>query len=212
MQTTHHLLLSTAYFPNIQYFTKLLKYNSIIIDYNETFPKQTFRNRCVILGANGKLNLVVPVTKGRSGKIKTKDIKINYDENWQSQHLQSIKSAYASSPFYEYFIDDFYPLFTKKLTFLIDLNYSILETVTGLLSIKNTINISNKFINIDKNNPNDFRFSIIPKKAIEDNNFKSIRYLQVFADRYNFVPNLSILDLLFNLGTESKAYLKSCLL
>ncbi|MBN2662262.1 MAG: WbqC family protein [Bacteroidales bacterium] len=211
MQTTNQSLLSTAYFPNIQYLTKILKYNSIIIDNNETFPKQTFRNRCYILGANGKLSLVVPVTKGRTGKIKTKDIKINYAENWQNQHLQSIKSAYASSPFYEFFIEDYYPFFKKKYSYLIDLNYYILETSLSLLAIEANINISEEFLEIDKNNTNDYRFSLSPKEKLEDKNFKTQQYMQVFADRYKFEPNLSILDLLFNLGQESRAYLKSCL-
>ncbi|MBN2891468.1 MAG: WbqC family protein [Bacteroidales bacterium] len=197
-------ILSTAYFPNIQYFTEVLRASELIIEQYENFPKQTYRNRCHILAANGVLPLVVPVLNGRSGKIKTKDIKISFVENWQKQHYQSIKSAYSSAPFYDYIMPEFEFLFTKKFHFLIELNNSILKTIKKLLEIKTDFSLTEDFIEINEQNKSDFRFTISPKIKIDLN---SEKYIQVFSDRFEFQPNLSILDLLFNLGPESRIFL-----
>lgn len=211
MKSTSEIILSTAYFPNIQYFSKILYSEKVLIENDETFPKQTYRNRCVILGANGVQTLVVPVIKGRSGKIKTKDIQISYAENWQNQHLQTIKSAYASSPFFDFYIDEIEALIKKRHKYIIDLNLEILNELLSLISIKTKILLTNNFVAIDLNNKNDYRFSISPKSKHIDKNFTPSEYIQVFSDRNKFVSNLSILDLIFNLGQESKSYLKQCI-
>ncbi len=204
-------ILPTAYFPNIQYFTKIINTNKTFIEIEENFPKQTFRNRCQILGANGILNLTVPVTNGRSGKIKTKDIKLNYAENWQHQHFQSIKSAYSSSPFYEFYIDEIKEIFDKKFDFLIDLNNEILSKFTTILSIDKKIKTTSKFIKNYDIDYNDFRFLLSPKVKYNDGKFAAKKYIQVFEDRCEFAPNLSILDLIFNVGNESLSYLITCI-
>lgn len=197
--------LSTAYFPPIQYFTKLVKYNKITIEAHENFLKQSYRNRCNIMGSNGIESLSIPVQKGNSG-LQIKNIKIDYSENWQRQHQRALLAAYGSSPFYEYYIDDFSFVFNEKIENLWELNSHILKTCCSLLEINPTIQESLSF---EKHLTNDFRNSIHPKKSFQkiDVDFLPQPYLQVFSDKYDFIPNLSILDLLFNLGTESEIYL-----
>lgn len=202
------ILLSTAYFPNIQYITKFLLDDSVVIEQYETYPKQTYRNRCNILSANGVLPLSVPVQK--NFHTLTKDIKIDYSENWQRNHLNAIKSAYKNSAFYDYYFYKFEKFFATKETFLIDLNNKILETIFAILRIKPNYSFTTDYIS-DTTNYIDFRTAISPKASqnAPDILFKSQPYIQVFADRFNFVPNLSILDLLFNLGNESITLIKS---
>ncbi len=199
------LLLPTSYFPNIKYFRLISEYNEIEIEIYEHFPKQTYRNRCEILGANGIMSLIVPVLRGRTGKIFTKDIKISYINNWQKQHFQSLKSAYASAPFYEHYIADIESLFIIKPKFLIELNQKILHIISKLLSFDKKIDFTDDFRNLNNADYIDFRFEFSPKLK-EDNSIKN-KYIQVFSDRFDFVPNLSILDLIFNLGPESRNYL-----
>jgi len=203
------ILLSTAYFPNIQYFSKIENYTDILIEQHENYVKKSFRNRCEILAANGKLALSVPIEKSTAEKIKITDVKIDYSENWQKNHLKALESAYALSPFYEFYIDDLIPIFEKKYEYLFDLNIDILKTVFDIIGIKKQIKLTDSFIEIDEQNQNDFRFSIHPKKQMQklDNKFVAKKYIQTFSDKFEFIPNLSILDLIFNLGSESLEYL-----
>ncbi len=196
-------LLSTAYFPNIQYVSKFLSGDSVIIEKFETYPKQTYRNRCNILSANGILPLSVPVQK--NFHTLAKDIKIDYSELWQRNHSTAIMSAYKNSPFYEYYFYKFESFFTKKETFLVDLNEKILRTIFSILKVDVNFSFTDDFIS-DSSEYEDFRNSISPKlsKNLPDESFNPQPYIQVFADRFDFVPNLSILDLLFNAGPESR--------
>jgi len=204
--------LSTAYWAPIQYISKLLIFNKIIIEQYETYPKQTYRNRLMIYGANGVQSLQVPVNKGSFVNILLKDIEISYAENWQRNHLKSIESAYRSSPFYEYYIDDILPFYEKKYKYLIDLNQNILETCTTMLNIKTHIELSSNF----EMQPNgfDLRNSIHPKveKQLDDIFFKPYEYVQGFEQRHGFIPNLSILDLIFNTGPEAGSILKNSII
>ena len=202
-----NIILSTAYFPNIRYFSKFLLSDIIYQEIHEHFPKQTYRNRCNILSANGVMPIVVPVLNGRSGKVKTKDIKISYIEKWQHQHFYAIMSAYRSSPFYDFYIDDIRALFDKRHKFLVDLNDEILSFLKKILNINTLIVNTNQFVSLNDQYFEDYRFSISPKNKSLDSNFVCQEYIQVFSDRFDFIPNLSILDLIFNLGTQSKSYL-----
>src|SRR5680860_272009 len=127
------ILISTAYFSPVQYYTKFLLYKEIHIEQFEHFNKQTYRNRCVILGGNGPISLVVPVVNGRRQKIPIKDLKISYDVDWQRNHWRTIFSAYNSSPFFEYYTDEIQPFFEKKCKFLLDLNFSAHELILSLI-------------------------------------------------------------------------------
>jgi hypothetical protein len=203
------VLLNTAYFPPIQYFSKIVKYNKVLIEQYESYGKQSFRNRCDIYGANGKLTLSVPVIEGARKKVLTKDVKIEYITNWQKIHFKSIESAYRRSPYYEYYIDDIEPLFGKNFNYLLDFNNAILEVVSDILDITPEIKMTDDYI-VNVEDVIDWREGIHPKKSKRkvDNNFKPVEYTQVFSDRGGFIPNLSILDLIFNMGPESLDYLE----
>ncbi|MDA3894265.1 MAG: WbqC family protein [Salinivirgaceae bacterium] len=202
--------LSTAYWAPIQYYAKLIAFNKAIIEQWETYPKQTYRNRMLIYGANSIQSLQVPVIKGSFKNILLKDVKISYADNWQKNHIKSIESAYRSAPFYEYYIDDIIPFYHKKYTYLFDLNNELLEETKGMLDADFDVELSSDFELMPQ--INDYRYSMHPKreKNIPDNSFKSVEYIQGFEQRHGFVPNLSILDLIFNVGPEASLILKRC--
>jgi len=202
-------LLTTSYFPPVQYYSKIVKDENVLIEQYEHYGKQSFRNRCDIYGANGKLTLSVPVIKGARLKILTRDIRIEYVEDWRKVHFKGIESAYRKSPFYEYYIDDIEPLFSKKHKYLLDLNNNILEVVNEILEINPSIKMTEDYIK-DTEGMDDWREGIHPKKSRqkEDKSFIATPYTQVFSDKLGFEPNLSVLDLIFNLGPEAIDYLE----
>jgi hypothetical protein len=197
-------ILSTAYLGPVEYFTKFLIYDKIWIEAEENYQKQSYRNRCEILTSNGKLALSIPVTKEQP-KTKTKDIRIDYSVDWQKDHWNAIESAYSASPFFEFFVDDFLPFFQQKYTFLLDFNTYLLEMIINHLEIDVEIDYTKKF----EHSPeflDDFRNTIHPKQKVRANNsnFSPYQYYQVFYDRFDFFPNLSIIDLLFCEGPNAE--------
>jgi len=202
------VLLGTAYFAPIQYYSKLLNADKVYIEQFENFIKQTYRNRCVVLGGNGVIQLIVPVVKGRGPKILIKDLKISYDTDWQRNHWRTIFSAYSSSPFFEYYKDDIHPFFEIKHKFLLDFNLKIHETICELLEIENNTELTPDFEKVPEGTIN-LRESISPKiKNQNELHFQPVAYTQVFSDKLGFVPNLSILDLLFNEGPNGYSVLE----
>jgi len=204
------ILLSTAYFPPIRYFSKLACFPNIYLEQHENFIKQTYRNRTIILGANGPISLIVPVEKGRGCKIKIKDLRIAYDEEWQRNHWRTIFSAYNSSPFFEYYADEIEQFFRKKHEFLFDYNQQIIKVILEILEIPVIINQTAAFEQIPENCLN-FREQINPKahRNTCDPQFEPQPYTQVFSEKFEFVPDLSILDLLFNEGPSAHTLLLS---
>ena len=200
MVSSKHKILSTAYLAPIGYYSILLKYPYSEIEQFENFIKQSIRNRCNIYGANGKLRLTVPKERNKSSKILIKDIKISYDTDWQKNHWKSISSAYQSSSYFEFYEHLIYPLYEKKVKFLFDLNTKLQKIIFDCLQLTDHSSLTSKFDNNIKNeNLRNFNFNLSNQKA----------YKQVFENKFGFIPNLSILDLLFNLGPESNEYLNN---
>jgi hypothetical protein len=214
------MLLSTAYFPPVEYFQKIVSSEKIFIEKHEHFIKQTYRNRCHILGANGVLALSVPLVNPHQ-KTPISEKRITYTEKWQHQHWRSIESSYRNSPYFIYYEDELKVFFEKKYEFLFEYNTEILKTLLKLLKVKSEICFTENYkeTNIHpelvsrphemlkqvQHDEQDFRNSISPKVSNEEKSFKP--YIQVFSDKYGFKPNLSILDLLFNKGPGAKGFL-----
>lgn len=193
------IILPTSYLPSISFFSDLIKAKEVFIEQYEHFEKQTNRNRCEILAANGVMKLIIPLEK-HGNKTLTKDIKISYKENWQKQHWRSIESAYNRSPFFEFYKDYFVGFYeSKKTTFIIDLNTQLTETVLKLLKINIHLKFTESYINSQT------RIPIAIGTEPETRNTK--HYIQVFSNKHPFIPNLSIIDLLFNCGPQSIDYL-----
>lgn len=201
------IVLSSAYFPPINYMALLAGSEHVIIDPNEYFIKQTYRNRCHILGVNGVQHLSVPVN--RKNHLPLKDVKVSYMEDWQKVHWGTIVSAYGKSVFFEFYRDELEALFLNKYEFLFDLNMGTLNLINTLIGLSPSIEISDSYIERDTIEW-DFRDTISPKKEFSypDIQLDFPSYYQVFSDRHDFVPNLSILDLLFNEGPETKGYIE----
>ena len=172
----------------------------------ENFPKQTYRNRCVIATTDGMQALTIPVTHD-SPKTLTRDIRISDHGNWRHLHWNAIQSAYNSSPFFEFYADDLYPFFERQWDFLIDFNEAITNKMCELLDIEPKIERTTNYQPADVVDMADFRETIRPKHPMPDEEFTPRRYYQVFEQKHGFLPNLSILDLLFNEGNESILFL-----
>lgn len=197
-------LFSTSYLPPISYIVHIHKYSNVYIEHFETYSKQTFRNRCEIYSANGKLSLSVPVTKTNGNNTQTKDIKICNAQAWQRIHWNAICSAYNKSPYFLYYRDYFEPIYFKEYEFLIDLNYDLLKVILQILR-SNTIQLTTT--DYIKHYPDfeDLRQYFDSKLINEEYYFNP--YYQVFDNKFGFYPNLSIIDLIFNMGNQSIVYL-----
>jgi len=200
------IVLPTSYFPNIRYFAVLAQAAQVQVEIWETYPKQTPRNHCIIMGSNGPLKLSVPVKKAYGTKTKTADVLTDTRGNWPLIHWRAIEAAYNSSPYFLYYREEIGPLFktfgqkkiselnleiTKKLCDICGIGPEFSFTQTYIKLFENTIIDFREIFSTQNNNPSDYPF-----------------YLQVFSNKFNFVPNLSILDLICNLGPETKNYLR----
>lgn len=192
--------ISTAYLGPIQLYTKLLAYDQICLEAQENYLKQTYRNRCIIAAANGPQALTVPIVKPDTLKCLTKDIRISDHGNWRHLHWNALVSAYRMSPFFEYYEEDFAPFYEKKYEFLLDFNEALREVVCQLIDIQPQIRYTTDY---QADVTADFREIIRPKHEGNDPSFQPVPYYQVFQEKQGFLPNLSIVDLLFNMGPES---------
>lgn len=210
--TDQALLLSTAYFAPVHFYARFIHHPEIYIEQFEHFNKQTYRNRAIISGGNGLVTLVVPVVKGRGPKVLIKDVQLSYDMNWQRNQWQTIVSAYNSSPYFEYYKDELQPFFEKQYKFLLDFNGQIHTTICDFLEINNTIKLTSDFEEVPEGALN-LRDAISPKnKTLPDPAFIAAEYTQVFTEKFGFLPNLSILDLLFNEGPNTYTILENSLI
>lgn len=203
----HTTLFSTSYFGPISYYGLWRRSEHKMVDASENYIKQTWRNRCVIGTANGPMTLSLPV-EGKAEKINIRDVRISDHGNWRHLHWNSIESAYNSSPFFEYYEDDIRPFFERKFDFLFDFNEEIRLKMCELLEISAASEYTTSFIPEHEIPAEwaDLRNNIHPKKDVE-HLFKATPYYQVFDRKFGFQPNLSIMDLLFNMGPEAILYL-----
>lgn len=197
------ILISTAYLPPVEYFSLVSGADEIIIEKEENYLKQTFRNRCYILSANGPQLLSVPVYLGSSHKTLIKDIRIDYSKRWQQVHLRAMKASYNSSPYFEFYFEKIEKVISDNFEYLLDLNTGLTEIIQEILNIERRLSYTTSFEPAD-NNAYDFRYRITPKKQ---SSFAEKKYLQVFDTSVGFVPSLSIIDLIFNTGPEACGYL-----
>lgn len=201
-------ILASTYFGSIQYFSTILKAEQVVIEQFDTYSKQTYRNRCIIMSANGKLVLSIPVKKIHGNHTKMKDILIDYDTNWQKDHKRGIISAYKSSPFFEFYFDDYLWVFNSKNKYLLDMNLKLTDVLLSHLQINKQLTLSKRYRKMDTES--DYREIINPKTdSANDPGFQNVEYNQVFHSKHGFVPNLSIIDLLFNKGPESILVLRN---
>lgn len=203
-----NILVNTAYFPPIQYFSEIKNCSEILVEQHESYGKQSYRNRCDIMTANGVMTLSVPVVKGASLKILTKDVLVDYSTNWQKLHFKGIESAYKNSPYYDYYIDNLLPFFERKEKYLLDLNTKILRELMENIGLNRPLTFTEDYYPITANH-DDLRDVIHPKPSRRrtERPFTPKPYHQTFAERFPFTPNLSIIDLLFNMGPETGGYL-----
>ena len=200
-------ILPISYLGNISYYSSLLNADKVLIEICGHYDKQTYRNRTVIYGANGRLNLVVPVKKGREGRRPVKEVEISYDQPWQRLHWKSLESAYRCSPYFEFYEHHLAPFYQKEEKFLVDLNLKLLDKTLELLQAEKLYNVTGTYEDahagyIDERNLFDPHRNNTDAQGLSP-------YTQVFENKQGFLPDLSILDLLFNCGPESLPYLNS---
>ncbi len=200
------LILSTAYLPPVEYIYLMMASGRVLIEKYENYVKQTYRNRCIIAGPNGKQTLVVPVLHGNTSKSQIAITEIDYSKRWIPVHLGAIESAYRNSPYYDYYSDAIFMAISKKYRFLIDLNMDLLNTLTTFLSISSPVEFTTAYIK-QCDNTEDFRYILSPKSKSPVTGFEAEPYQQVFYERNGFLPNLSVLDLLFNTGPGSAIHI-----
>ena len=200
-------LLSSTYFGPVQWYQKLNRYDTCLIEQHDHFVKQTYRNRCVIAATNGLQTLSIPVEKFEGAKCEMRDVRISDHANWRHQHWYALQSAYGESPFFEYYEDDIRPFFERKWVFLYDFNWEITLKMCELIDIMPCMRRTDSYEQEPSEGVIDFRETIRPKHPGRDDEFSPRTYYQVYQHKYGFQPNLSVLDLLFNQGNESVLFL-----
>ncbi len=201
--------LTSAYLAPVQYYTKLFACRRAYVEGYDHYMKQTYRNRCVIATADGPLTLSIPTEKPETPKCLMKDIRISDHGNWRHLHWTALESAYSNSPFFEYYQDDFRPFYEKKYPFLYDFNEELRRLVCRLIDLDPEVLPTTDYKQLFAPDETDWRERIHPKRDWhEDEAFRPQPYYQVFREHYGFLPNLSIVDLLFNMGPESLLVLR----
>ena len=195
--------LSSFYLGPVSYYKQIAHSESVVIEQHDNYIKQTYRNRCRIASSNGIMDLSIPVQKCEA-KCRMKDIRIAYSGNWQQIHWRAIESAYSSSPFFEYYRDDFESFFRIKEEFLIDLNTALQSLILKLADVSTPIVFTTEYKDLFSEKELDLRDFFHPKKEYL---YELNPYYQVFGHKFGFQKDLSIIDLLFNMGPESVFYL-----
>lgn len=203
---TYKPLISTAYLPTVRYMSVLAKYGAATIEQYETFPKQTFRNRTTIATGNGLMMLNVPVSRPSGNHSTTAEMVVSYHEPWNIRHWRAIASAYNAAPYFLYYKDELEEILMHRYEHLLQLNEALLYYLLKKLKITCQLEYTQSFIK-EAASYIDLRENLTAKK--DDPSITYPPYSQVFESRHGFLPNLSVIDLLFNLGPEAKSYLLS---
>ena len=198
---------SSAYLAPIQYYTKLYGEAEVMLEQHDHYMKQTYRNRCIIAAPDGPLALTIPVEKPDGGKCAMKDVRISDHGRWRHLHWNALETSYRTSPFFDYYADYFSPFYEKKYDFLIDFNEALHYMVCELIDMDVRMRRSDVY-GEGVVATEDFRDVISPKYRGVDSAFSPMPYYQVFREKNGFLPNLSIVDLLFNMGPESLIVLR----
>ena len=205
------ILLSTAYFPPIEWFIALINADETYLEQWEHYQKQSYRSRCNILSSNGSQTLSVPLKRDGSHKLPIREIEIDYSLPWLMQHKRSITAAYNSSPFFEHYQDEIFEILDREERYLFDLNNKLMVKLLEFIGYDSAVGFTEKYINRADLSEDvvDMRDDIHPKKEspIPDIDIKEKPYYQVFSHKQGFISNLSILDLLSNEGPNSISYL-----
>lgn len=207
------VLLSSAYLPPVSYFSKLYAYEKVCVERFDHYMKQSYRNRCVIASAAGPLSLIIPTEKSEDPKCLMKDVRISDHGNWRHVHWNAFVAAYKQSPFFDYYADEFHEFFEKRYSFLFDFNSELCNWLCEQLDMHPVVAWSDDFI-VDTAGMDDFREQIHPKKRLQtdDASFKAVPYYQVFQEKQGFQADLSVADLLFNMGPEGLLVLRDSIL
>lgn len=200
---TENILLSTAYLPPAEYIFRIANAREALIEKEENYVKQSYRNRCYLLSASGVQSLTVPVYLGSLHKTPVKDIRIDYTKRWQQVHLGALVSAYGSSPFFLYYHEPLAEAILHNHVFLLDLNMELLMVLMNMIKLDTRISYTGSFSPVEKAG-NDYRYSITPK---ERSGYQVKPYTRVFSSTENTSWRLSIIDLLYNLGPDTIKYL-----
>lgn len=198
------IILTSAYLAPVEYYVKLFAYDKIYVEGEDHYVKQTYRNRCVIASAGGELALTVPTEKEELDKVRMRDIRISDHGNWRHVHWNALVAAYKQSPFFDYYADELAHFYEHKYEFLFDFNWDLCEWVCRQMDLEVQMCITEEYVP-EWQGVDDFRELIHPKKdfRVADPDFSPKPYYQVFELKHGFLPNLSIVDLLFNMGPES---------
>ena len=206
-QKNNSLIIENQYFGCVNYYSSLFSGLNIVIEQCETYQKAGFRNRCILAGSNGLINLTVPLENGRDQKCSVKEVRISKRNSWQQQHWRTIFSCYGNSPFFEFYSDWLEGFYQKEFLWLFDMNLEVLFWLKKVLVIPGDISFSETFIKECPANMADLRNQWVPKNFQQKDS--SIKYAQVFEEKIGFQPNLSILDILFCEGPQSSQLLKA---
>jgi hypothetical protein len=196
-------LLSTAYLPPIEYFSHIADADEILIEREENYVKQSYRNRCYILSSNGPHLLTVPVYLGSFHKTPVKDIRIDYSKRWQQVHIGALKAAYTASPFFLFYFEEIEKIIHSRYDFLLDLNMNLLQTIMKMMNIDRKVLYTNEFLPVN-NLTADLRYDITPQKK---SSYIPKNYIRVFDHPEEYIKGLSVIDLLFNTGPDAVKYL-----
>ena len=201
------LLIEPHYFPSVAYLALLSKYPKVMLEVHEHYPKQTYRNRCYVQGANRLQPLTVPVRKGR-GKVPTHAVQINHDEPWTAHHWRTLQSAYGKAPFFDFFAADFHDILLQKNNYLVDLSVTILTKCLEILQLEvQSLTLSQNYYSVVPKGFFDARNTLRPGlPPVLPSYFRPVSYQQLFGN--NFVPNLSVIDLLFCAGSRANSIIR----